>query len=440
VSVPEILYDVAMTAARPLLPLAGAFSPKLAAAVAGRRTSVASARAWSRAHRRNGVPLLLLHGASAGELAGAAPIVRRVREATPGLQLAVSYSSPSGESVANGLRPDWHGFPPLDTRRESAAWLAALRPSALVFAKLDVWPGLARSAARAGVPAGMVNAVVRPGSGRLRGPSTALLRPAYASLAGVGAVSASEIPRLRALGVREEAIRVTGDAAFERALDRLDDAATRGTRLPPTPSGTVRLVAGSTWPDDEEVLLHAVRVLESRDGATPRLELVIVPHEPTPEAVARLAALCRATTGRDPRFWSRVSRDGAPPESGDPARPLVIDAVGFLAELYAEADVALVGGAFGGTGLHSVVEPAAAGRPVLFGPNHDRWEARALVERGAAVELRAADAAEVLARLSGDPMERDRMGTAARRWVEEGRGAAQAGADLALRLLELSRA
>ena len=115
--------------------------------------------------------------------------------------------------------------------------------------------------------------------------------------------------------------------------------------------------------------------------------------------------------------------------------PLLVDEVGFLAELYLECDLAWVGGGVGGEGLHSVVEPAAAGVPVLFGPVHDRWEATEMERLGAGLAVPREDASGVLSALIADPARRAEMGTRAREYVESGRGATAASADLVLELL-----
>lgn len=443
----ENLYNVAVNALRPLLPAFGAASHKVSAAVEGRRAAAGEIARWAGRERDPFRPLLWLHGASAGELAGAIPVLDRVRADKPDLQVLVTYSSPSAESILPELSADYAGFPPLETMAACREALASTRPDALVFAKLDAWPALTRAAAELQVPLGMINATVRPGSTRLRGPGRQLLLPSYGRLDGVGAVSADEVDRLAALGTRSEVIRVTGDASFERALAIV--AGARGAssadapRLPGIAEGRVRLCAGSTWPEDERVLIEAmVDLIQVGDATevTPALELVLVPHEPDAAAVRRIRDMCVEHLGVQPRLWSALDPGGIDsiPGSRTPV-PLIVDAVGFLAELYLECDMAWVGGGVGGEGLHSVVEPAAAGLPVLFGPVHDRWEAREMVERGIAVEAEPDEVGKVVADLVGDPGRRTEMGRAARAYVEDGRGATEASARLVMDLLDRGR-
>ena len=173
----------------------------------------------------------------------------------------------------------------------SDALVRAAAPDALVFAKLDVWPGLTRAAVRAGVPVGMINAAVRRESSRLRVVSRVALRPTYASLARVGAASREDADRLLRLGVRTDVLSVTGDAAFDLAVARADaSGAVGGLRerferaLPPRPEGGVRLVAGSTWPVDEDALLAALRTM--RRAPRP-IQAVVAPHKPTEPQVTR---------------------------------------------------------------------------------------------------------------------------------------------------------
>jgi len=424
----ERLYSLLLGLIRPLLPLARSLPPKVADAIEGRRLASSDARAWAVRERRPDVPLLWLHAASAGELAGAVPVVRLLRMENPELQLAITVSSPSGLPLARSIGPEFTGYAPLDTPAESASMLESLRPDALVFVKLDVWPGLSHSATEAGVPLGMINGTVRPDSSRLRSPTRQFLRSTYARLDSVGVVGQPDAKALEILGVDPARISVTGDAAFDQALATADAGRKSGAKvLPERTPGRIRLLGGSTWPPDEDVLLEVAREIG------PRLELVLVPHEPSPAAVERIAERCRSAWGCDPRLLSELTRM---PE-GDPPGPLVVDAVGLLAGLYLEADLALVGGAFDATGLHSVIEPAAAGIPVLFGPVYDRREAEDLLARNAALVVTRQDAVELIRELVDDPVRMQMMGSAARVYAEESGNAAGESARLVSELLEL---
>ncbi|MFQ5690842.1 MAG: hypothetical protein ACE5HQ_11280, partial [Gemmatimonadota bacterium] len=118
--------------------------------------------------------------------------------------------------------------------------------------------------------------------------------------------------------------------------------------------------------------------------------------------------------------------------------PLIVDAVGLLSTLYPVADVAYVGGGFGPGGLHSVIEPAAAGLPVLFARGRSRAEARGLRAAGAAFSLDPSSAASAVAGLIEDERLRERMGTRGREYVERGAGGAVAGAEILHALLGTS--
>ena len=403
--------------------------PEVARALAGRRRAAAELAAWGR--RRGDDPLVWLHGASAGELLGAVPAVRLLRarradDAGRRARLVVTHSSPSGRAALPWLDADHAGYPPLDRRRDCDAALAALRPGLLVFAKLDVWPGLAAAAARAGVPTALINGTVRPGSRRSGRVVRRWFRAAYAGLDAVGAASADDARRLVALGVRADRVRVTGDAAFDLALERADRARADGsaaalraalrTALGEPDGATLRLVAGSTWAADERALLDGVAAVRRAGG--PDWQLVIAPHEPTAAHVGRLAAAC-AARGERPVRWSRLG-ESAP---GRDASVVLFDEVGRLAELYAAGDAAYVGGGLGGTGLHNVLEPAAAGVPVVFGPRHDRADAVGLQAAGGGLVSPPGALAGTLTGLA-DPRRRARHGRAARAYVEANAGAA----------------
>ncbi|MBP9201988.1 MAG: hypothetical protein KBF47_18365, partial [Gemmatimonadales bacterium] len=151
-------YRLAIRAVASLAPLAARWSPKLAAGLAGRREGADRLARWSAEHRDPARPLLLVHGASAGELRQVEPVVHRLRARHPGWQVAVTCFSPSGLLVAAALGADQSGLLPWDTPRDVSALLDQLRPTAIVLSRAELWPELLDSAAARGIRLGLLAA------------------------------------------------------------------------------------------------------------------------------------------------------------------------------------------------------------------------------------------------------------------------------------------
>jgi 3-deoxy-D-manno-octulosonic-acid transferase len=445
------LYRLAWRALRPLAVPLSAGGGKLARALRGRRTAAGARAAWAAHGRDARRPLVWFHAASVGEGRQAEAVLRRLRAERPSWQLAYTFSSPSAERWASTLPVDLAGYAPFDTPRDAAAAVEALRPTALVFSATDVWPELVRQARARGVALAVVSATLAPTSTRRGAAARRLLRPTYAALDRVGAIGPEDADALGGLGVPRERIVITGDTRHDAASARLaalspDAPALRALRREP-PDARPLLVAGSTWPSDERVLLPAL-VAARRRGACFRL--AIAPHEPVP---AHLDALeHRIRRDMEPgitlvRLSSLLSAADSRPLPSDTVPSgnarwdvVVVDVLGVLAELYTAASVAYVGGGFHGKGLHAVVEPAAAGVPVVVGP---RWrssrDARLLLEAGGA--LSAHDEAELergLALWLRNESARASAAQAARAVVDRGQGAADRSAQLVIELVERS--
>lgn len=405
---------------------------KLARTFRLRRGATVRMAEWAARHRDPARPLLWVHAPSVGEGLMARPVLERIRASHPDWQVAYTYFSPSAERFAARLVPslaDMAEVLPFDTVGAARRWLDALAPSALVFAKLDVWPLLVREATRRGTPVGLVSAALDPGSSRRGALAAAALRDAYAALGAVGAVDATTAEALVTLGVRREVVSVTGDTRYDQVLARVggaDAGADAGAWVARLGRGRPTLVAGSTWPTDETVLLAAWREIRRTH---PTARLVVAPHEPVSAHLASLAAPLRALGGM-------VAPVDTPEAAA--ADVVLVDRVGILADLYAVADVAYVGGGFHDAGLHSVVEPAAWGRPVVCGPRDARQrDAAGLAAVGAL--RRVADAAQLAAIVRAwfdDGAAATAAGDAGRAAIEAGRGAAAASVRLVERLVE----
>ena len=419
----ESLYALVLHAARPLLPLAARGEGKLARSIRGRAGVLHRMQAWAREHRDPARPLAWFHAPSVGEGLQARAVIERFRALRPDAQVAYTYFSASAERFALSVRADFADYLPLDLPRDAATALDALRPTVLAFSKTDVWPVLTRESRARGVRLAMRSGTLPEGSSRLRGPARALLAPAYARLDVVAAIAPADADRFGLLGVPAERRRVMGDARFDQVWARALAADRDAALLRPFHGfDGVTLVAGSSWPADEEKLVPALAAIRHSGR---HVRLVLVPHEPTPAHLARSGDLLRQHGWGPVRLLSEI-------EAGaDAGNTVLVDRVGVLGDLYALADVAYVGGGWGTAGLHSVLEPAAFGAPVVFGPRHaNAREAAELVTVGGAVSLRDEPIAAALLPLIEDDRARTRAGEAARAYVQRNLGAAQRGAEI----------
>lgn len=423
----ETAYTLALMALRPGLALAGRGTGKLGRGVRGRRETARRMADWPRVPER---PLVWFHAPSVGEGLQARAVLDLYRQRNPDSRIAFTFFSPSAERLAASMPADFVGYLPLDLPADTARALDLLRPDAVIFSKTDVWPNLTREADRRRIPLALLSATLPASSSRLRGPARAFLRPAYSRLAHVAAISPADAARFESLGVPRARVSVMGDAHFDRVLARTARVSLDSeplSRLPARP-GDITLVAGSTWPADEERLLPVLKEL-GRLAHPGRLRVILVPHEPTREHLGD-------SERRMARLGLRARRLSALQGAWSGDEILLVDRVGVLGDLYALADLAYVGGGWGRSGLHSVLEPAAFGVPVVFGPRHSNArEAGELVAGGGALSSRPGELRQILSRLVVRPAERAEHGAAARRYVEGGRGAAWRGVDIIERLL-----
>lgn len=388
------LYAATVALARGLAAASGEAdtqpSSKLWRSVRARRGVVARWQDKAAAVRDPARPLIWLHAPSVGEGLQARPVAHALREAMPEAQQAYSFFSPSAEPFAASVGADLCDYLPFDAATDADALLDALQPSVLVFVKLDVWPVLVERAVRRGIPVMMLSATLAEGSGRRGAVSRALLQDAYAAMSLVGVIDASHGARLVELGVPVDRIHHTGDTRFDQVWERAQRVDCASPLLRATASDRPTLVAGSTWPADDAVLLPAWRAFVS---GQPAARLIIAPHEPTAAHLAPIITWAREASLRVATLGDVESRHGA-----DAPDVIVVDRVGVLGDLYAHATAAFVGGGFHQAGLHSVIEPAAFGAPVLFGPGHHMSrEAGLLLERRGARSVKsAADLTHVL--------------------------------------------
>jgi 3-deoxy-D-manno-octulosonic-acid transferase len=306
-----------------------------------------------------------------------------------------------------------HCYVPYDAPGPVRRFFDWAKPELALILETEIWPNLYHECGRREVPLVLASARVSLRSVRRYRILFRLIRDTLAQGIVIGAQSAIDADRFRALGANPARTHVTGNIKFDFELApqiRERGHAFRALHA----EGRPVWIGASTHQDEEQTLIEAHRAILS---IYPDALLILVPRHP--ERFATVGALVQRAGLR------RVSRSSG--ETCGPGTQLFLgDSMGELTMLYAAADVAFVGGSLVRVGGHNLLEPAALGLPALTGPyNFNAPEiAELLIEQGATVLARDASeiAAEVI-RLLGDPAERSRRGALARATLESNRGA-----------------
>lgn len=327
------------------------------------------------------------HVSSVGELEQLRPALEILGK--HGHSIVLSYFS----SSVPRLVKDWSfvrhaDYLPLDFEDEIDSLFEIIQPKLLVLNRYDLWPNHLQAARDRNIPVIVVNASTPP-LGLLGDLSLWIRKSLFLSVDAwtfVDSVAASAwepyvFDRVKGL--------VTGDPRVDRALYRVEQALAEGKAksiISRWDKEAFCLVAGSTWPEDEEVLFAAWKRLDFARS------LMLVPHEPD-EAHLKKIERAAAASGLSYLRYSALVIDGRQRQ----ADLLIVDQRGFLAEIYGAGNLAYVGGGFRRQ-IHSIVEPVAHGLPVAFGPNFYRSpEAAALTAAGSALALPRKGAEQKLA-------------------------------------------
>lgn len=340
-------------------------------------------RVLGRVPRREGNgPCVWFHAASLGEVNLLATLIPRFEAAYPGVTCVVTTITAAGHEQAVRKFPGHIvAYAPLDFSWAVAAAADRLRPDLLVLAELELWPNLIAAVQSRGAKVAVVNGRLSDKSYanyQLLGP---LLRLLFGPLDLVAAQNVEYADRFKQLGAPAERVHVTGPIKFDGAqTDRSNPATTKLARLAGFTEDDLVFLAGSTQPDEDPLAIAAFQHLHQRH---PRLRLVLVPRHPHHfDEVADML-------DRSGLRWQRRSRlesDGADPA----ARVLLVDTVGELGAWWGTATIAYVGGSMGSRGGQNMIEPAAFGAAVAFGPHTENFRdvTALLLDAEAAVVVR----------------------------------------------------
>ncbi len=350
-------------------------------------------------------PRVWFHCASLGEFEQGRPVIEAFRREFPEYKIVLTFFSPSGYEA----RKDYGGvdyifYVPLDTKGNAKKLISYINPKAAFFIKYEFWYHILTQLKASGTPVYLISAIFRPKQSFFM-PYGKLFREMLGCVSHFFVQNGQSAYLLESVGITN--ITETGDTRF----DRVYDIASQAKEVPyiaDFKQDQLLLVAGSTWPDDEALLMHVF-------NRFPQLKLVIAPHEIDESHIGRLMSLFEgmavlySQAGKVNLFKTQV---------------LVIDSIGSLAAIYRYADVAYVGGGFG-RGIHNVLEPSTYGIPVVFGPHYHKFqEAVRLVELGGAFSFAQKEMLEnKLLELFYNEVMRKNAAWACKQYTRDGRGA-----------------
>ncbi len=358
-----------------------------------------------------------IQAASVGEVNAARPLIALIREEFPRVPVVLTCQTAAGRAVArNKLAGEVTAIlSPLDFAPAVGRLIRLISPRILILIETELWPGTILAARLQGVPVAAVNGRISSRSFPRYRKVRALLKPLLRRIDGFGMRSEEDAGRIRELGAEGERVRVTGNIKFDSLEIPVSPPGGRRAAWGWRPDDPV-IVAGSTYEGEEELLLKTYR--ELRDEF-PGLRLILAPRHL--ERLGAVEELLRSA-GEGYRRYSSLSESAA--ETG----LVILDRMGVLSGLYREAAVVFVGRSLRGTGGQNPIEPAVAGKPVVFGPHMENFAEIAADLAAAGAAVRVEDGGGLTARIREILADREKgeaMGERGRAVVEKRQGASR---------------
>jgi len=310
------------------------------------------------------------HCASMGEFEQGRPVIEAFRDEFPQFKILLTFFSPSGYEIRKNYEGADHVFYlPIDTKKNAEKFISIVNPEIAVFIKYEFWYHYLKTLHKRQIPTFLVSAVFRKNQHFFRWYGT-LFRKMLRNITQIFVQDETSQTVLDSIGLKNHTI--SGDTRFDRVYEvamHVEEI----SLIRQFKQDKKIFIAGSTWHPDEKLL---IQIINNDDSG---LKYIIAPHEITEENIQRMVSEIKHKTTR----FSEANDK----EIGD-ARVLIIDNIGMLSSLYQYGDIAYIGGGLG-RGIHNILEAAAYGMPVVFGPNYHKFrEAYDLIEKGGAFSIK----------------------------------------------------
>ncbi len=317
--------------------------------------------------------LFWIHCASLGEFEQGRPVLEALRKSDPSVKILLTFFSPSGYEIRKDYPgADYITYLPADSAANAKRFVDLVRPDIAIFVKYEFWYHYLAQLKRQKIPTLLISAIFRPSQPFFK-PYGGLHRAMLSCFTKIMVQDEASKSLLDGIGFKQAVV------AGDTRVDRVVEIANNPIDLPLVKKfcgDAPVLVCGSTWPPDEAMLYPIFTHPSFKDW-----KYILAPHDVQPTHLQAIASKLNVPFVR----YSKLEH--TPPN----ARLLLVDNIGYLSSLYQFGRIAYIGGGFG-QGIHNILEPAAYGLPVLFGPKYGKFEeARWMVEKGGAFDVRSKD-------------------------------------------------
>ncbi|MDP2687780.1 MAG: glycosyltransferase N-terminal domain-containing protein [Aequorivita sp.] len=295
------------------------------------------------------------HCASLGEFEQGVPIIEALKKLKPEHKIVVSFFSPSGfEIKKNTTLADTVVYLPMDTPANAKKFIAAVHPSLAIFVKYEFWPNYLFELQKKNILTLLVSGIFRENQIFFKSYGS-FMRKALTTFEHFFVQDENSEKLLKSIGFKN--ITISGDTRFDRVSHQIEMNNTLKF-AEEFKGNSLCIVCGSTWPEDEAVLLDYI------NAAPEKVKFIIAPHKIENDKIAAFSKkIVKKTVLHSHKDEVNISEYSV----------LIIDCIGLLSKLYSYADIAYVGGAMGKTGLHNILEPATFGLPIIIGKNYQEF-------------------------------------------------------------------
>jgi len=359
-----LLYNISIHLYGFLIRITSPFNIKARKWISGRKDLLNNIREQISPESR----IVWFHCASLGEFEQGRPLIEKFKSLHPEYRILLTFFSPSGYEIRKNWELADHIFYlPIDTARNARAFIDAVRPERVFFIKYEYWYNYIHILHLGNIPVYVVSAIFRPGHIFFKWYGK-WFRKQLKKISWFFVQNKSSVELLEAAGIKNSTI--SGDTRFDRVFQIVNQKRSF-PEIEQFCKNSPVFVAGSTWPADESRLQAMVN---SDTG----IKYIIAPHEINRDHINSFIA----GSNKKVILYSSMTAENIPG-----AEVLIIDTIGILSHLYRYASISYIGGGFG-KGIHNILEAVTFGKPVIFGPNYQKFqEARDLIDQKGAFEV-----------------------------------------------------